>query len=200
MFKFSSLKTLAAMVFTYVVLATPAQAQDKSYSLDGSHTTLAFLVDHVGFAKTLGYFSDVTGTLNFDTDSNRVSNVSINVATKSVQSDNKARDKHLRKKDFLNVGKFPSMTFTAADTQLDANGEGQLQGELTLLGKTRPLTLAVSLNKSARYPFGHKRFTLGVSAKGSLQRSDYGMDYGVANGLVGDKVDLIIEIEAIQDN
>lgn len=187
----------AGFIFTFGPATSIAAAQQ--YSLDAAHTTVAFLIDHVGYAKTLGLFTDVSGSLTFDQETNTVSGIAISVATNSVDTANKARDKHVRNKDFLNVKKFPQMTFTADTATIDASGAGEIVGELTLLGNTQPLTLSVTLNKADKYPFGHKRFTLGVSASGKLNRSDYGMDYGVANALVGDAVTLIIETEAIQD-
>jgi len=181
------------------VVSTSSQAAAQSYTLDPSHTTVAFLVDHIGYAKTLGLFTEVSGSLSFDQDTGTVSDISISVATSSVNTANEARDKHVRNKDFLDVENYPEMTFSAASATIDDNGAGEIAGELTLLGTTLPLTLNVTLNKADEYPFGHKRFTLGVSASGELNRSDYGMDYGVANALVGDAVELIIETEAIQD-
>lgn len=192
------MKLLAAF-FTLCLLASPAVASPEKYTLDPAHTTVAFLVDHVGYAKTLGVFSEVSGAFSFDSETNEISDLAISVATDSVDSNNEARDKHLRNKDFLNVKKYPEMTFSAAAGSIDSAGRGQIAGELTLLGETRQLVLDVSLNKADKYPFGHKKFTLGVSARGELDRSDYGMDYGVANALVGDAVDLIIEVEAIQE-
>lgn len=189
------LKKLIALVCVSM-LASPVYAASERFTLDKSHTTVAFLVDHVGFAKTLGYFSSVSGSFNYDAESGVLSDVSITVETKSVQSDNKARDKHLRKSDFLDVKKYPEMVFTASSATLNDKGMVDITGQLTLLGETQPLTLQATLNKSDNYPFGHKKLTLGISARGSLLRSDYGMDYGVANGLVGDKIDLIIETEA----
>lgn len=73
-----------------------------------------------------------------------------------------------------------------------------MTGDLTLLGTTLPLTLDVTLNKAAPYPFGHQRFVLGISARGTLKRSDFGMTYGVENQLVGDEVQIIIETEAMR--
>lgn len=199
MFKFSLFNSVIAGCLALALFSSTANAENKSYSLDKSHTTVAFLIAHIGFAKTLGFFTDVSGSFDYDTESSTVSNVSIKVATKSVNTFNKARDKHVRNKDFLAVKAHPEMTFTASAAQVISDNQGQLVGELTLLGQTHPLTLDVTLNKSAKYPFGHKRFTLGVSGKGKMKRSLYGMDYGVANGLVGDDIELIVEIEAIQD-
>ena len=73
-----------------------------------------------------------------------------------------------------------------------------MTGDLTILGQTQPVTLDVTLNKAAAYPFGHKRFVLGLSLETVIKRSDFGMEYGVANGLVGDEVAIKIETEAMQ--
>lgn len=173
-------------------------AAAQRYTLDASHTTVAFLIEHVGYARTLGFFSQVSGGFAYDEATGQVSELEVTIQTDSVQSDNKARDKHVRSKDFLNTGKYPSMTFSADSAVVADGGTLELEGQLTLLGQTRPLTLSVTLNKAEKYPFGHKLFTLGVSARGELQRSDYGMDYGVANAIVGDTVELIIESEANQ--
>lgn len=187
------------LVATLSTLSSPVFSADARYTLDPAHTTVAFLIDHVGFAKTLGQFTDVSGTFSYDSDTQQVSDVSIVVKTASVESFNKARDKHVRNKDFLNTKKYPEMVFTATEATLAQDGSGTVNGELELLGQTLPLALTVTLNKAEAYPFGHKRFTLGVSASGALKRSAYGMEYGVANALVGDEVQIIIETEAIQD-
>lgn len=194
MIKAIALSTVLALSASTVVAAP------QRYTLDPEHTTVAFLVEHVGYAKTLGHFQEVSGSFTYDDETQQVSDVSITAKTDSVQTNHKARDKHLRSKDFLNVKQHPQMTFTADGTQLQSDGSAELAGSLQLLAETRPLVLSVSLNKAEKYPFGHKRFTLGVSARGALQRSDYGMDYGVANALVGDTVELIIEIEANQED
>lgn len=180
------------------LMVSSAYADAERFTLDSSHTTVAFLVDHVGFAKTLGYFSDVSGSFAYDADTRTVSDVAIVVQTASVQSDNKARDKHVRSKDFLNVKKHPEMRFSADSATVNEEGLAEVSGKLSLLGTTQPLILSMRLNKAAKYPFGHKLFTLGVSGRGSLQRSAYGMNYGVANAMVGDDIELIIEAEANQ--
>ncbi len=188
-----------ATVLIAATCASNAWAAADRYTLDPSHTTVAFLITHVGYAKTLGLFEDVSGSLSFDQETNTVSDVAITVSTASVNTANQARDKHVRSKDFLSVKKHPEMTFTAVSAIIDTNGQGKITGELNLLGQVHPLVLDVQLNKADKYPFGHKKFTLGVSAVGELLRSQYGMDYGVANNLVGDSVQMIIEVEAIAD-
>jgi len=182
---------VAACLFTM-----PALAASERHALDPSHTTVAFLVEHVGFARTLGRFTEVEGEFAWDPDTRELSDVRIVVATASVATDDAARDKHVRSEDFLSVKAHPEMVFElSGPVAVDADGT-RLDGTLTLRGQTRPLALDVTLNKSDTYPFGHEKATLGISARGALARSDYGMEYAVANGLVGDEVELLIETEA----
>lgn len=190
---------LIGLIAVLTLVAAPIAAETSRYTLDPAHTTVAFLVEHIGFAKTLGRFTEVQGSFSYDEQSGDLSDVKIVVKTASVRSDNKARDKHVRGKDFLNAKKYPQMTFTASTMKAGAENTGTIDGELDLLGQTHPLTLEVALNKADKYPFGHKLFTLGVSARGLVKRSAYGMDYAVGNGLVGDQVELIIEIEALKE-
>lgn len=179
-------------------LSMPAAAEPARYDLDPEHTTVAFLVDHVGYAATLGLFATVEGGFTYDTDTQELSDLRVTVRTDSVMTLNDARDEHVRSGDFLAVADHPEMVFTAeGGTPTDAT-TGTVTGDLTLLGQTHPLTLQVTLNKAETYPFGHGRFTLGLSARGELQRSEWGMVYGVDNGLVGDDVTLLIETEAMR--
>lgn len=177
-------------------LAAVVSAEPARYELDPEHLTIAFLVEHIGYAKTLGTFRDATGELTFDDETGALSAVRIVVATESVDTAHEARDGHLRSADFLDSARHPQMTFTAASAQRTGERTYLVRGELTLLGKRAPLTLEATWNKTAPYPIGPGTVVLGVSARGQLKRSDFGMDYGIANGLVGDDVELLIELEA----
>ena len=195
----STLAASAALLSLSALASAPAAAEPARHALDPAHTALAFLVDHVGFAKTLGRFTDVSGSFVWDPETRELSELRVVVATASVDTDHEARDKHVRDDDFLDVERYPEMIFAADGPVTVADDESRVEGQLTLLGQTRPLALDVVLNKSDKYPFGHERQTLGISARGSLMRSDYGMEYAVANGLVGDEVSMIIEFEALRD-
>mgnify|MGYP001800849315 CR=1 FL=1 len=191
------IRTLAgAAVLAFA--ATPAAADPHRYELDPTHTTIAFMVEHIGYADTLGAFLEFEGSFTYDMDTQELGDVEITVKTASVQSFNEARDNHVRNKDFLDFELFPLLTFTADSGNTVSDTAGTVTGNLTLLGKTQPLTLDVTLKKAADYPFGHKRFTLGISARGTVERSAYGMNYAVENGFVGDEVQLIIETEAMR--
>lgn len=189
---------IIAATMSIAVPAGPASAEPRNYELDPEHTTVAFLVDHIGYAATLGRFGEVEGGFVYDTETQALSSVEIRVGTASVDTFHAARDGHVRSGDFLNVAEHPAMTFTADTGDPADSTSGSVTGTLTLLGRSRLLTLDVTLNKAAEYPFGHRRFALGISARGALKRSDFGMTYGVADGLVGDEVRIIVETEALR--
>ncbi len=186
---------------TALLASAPAQAQAARYEIDPDHLTVAFLVDHIGYAKVLGMFRSARGSYRFDEATATLSDVRIVVETASVFSNQRKRDDHLKGPDFLNSGEFPRMVFTAAGAKRTGERTFDITGELEVLGKKQPLTLQATWNKSAESPMGGlggKPYIMGVSARGSFKRSTYGMNYAVANGWVGDDVPLIIEFEAVR--
>ncbi len=187
-----------AFAMLSVAFTQPALAAPERYELDPDHTAVAFTVQHINYAATLGLFAQVEGSFTYDIETQELSDVNVTINADSVETFHDARDGHLRSADFLNVEAFPTITFTAQEgTPTDATS-GQVTGELTLLGQTQPVSLDVSLVGQGPYPFGHKRFVLGLSIRGSLNRSDFGMTYGIGNGLVGDEIQLLIETEAMR--
>lgn len=182
---------------TAAALATPAIADKALYQLDDTHTAIYFTVDHIGYAKTLGIFTGLEGSFMYDVDTQELSDVSVTIQADSVNTFHQARDGHVRNKDFLHVEEHPTITFTAAEGTPESDTDGTVTGDLTILGVTQPVTLKVTLNKVGDYPFGHKREVLGLSMTTSIMRSDFGMNYAVGNGLVGDQVDIKIETEAM---
>jgi polyisoprenoid-binding protein YceI len=179
-----------------LAFAPSAQADPAAYEIDREHATVGFLVSHLGFADVLGFFGEIDGRFVFDESANAVSDIEVSVGTASVFSNHEDRDEHLRSNDFLAARRFPEMTFRAPSA-VSADGQAfEIAGTLELLGERRPLTLIATLNKSGDYPIGRNAYALGVSARGTLKRSDFGMSYGVDNGWVGDDVEIIIELEA----
>jgi len=174
----------------------PATAEPAEYELDPDHLNIGFLVSHIGFAKTSGIFREAEGSFVFDEESLKLSDIKVTVETESVFTNHKKRDKHLRSADFLDADEYPEMTFVGTGSEKTGARSGTVTGKLTLRGQTHPLTLEVTWNKSGFYPFGHKDYVIGISARGKLKRSLYGMTYVVENGWVGDEVELIIEFEA----
>jgi polyisoprenoid-binding protein YceI len=185
----------------HLLAAAPAHAQAAKYELDPDHITVAFLVDHIGYAKVLGMFRSARGSYRFDEATATLSEVRIEVETASVFTNQRKRDDHLKGPDFLNSSEFPRMVFTASSARRTSERNFEINGQLELLGKSQPLTLQATWNKSAESPLGgplRKPYVMGVSARGSFKRSTYGMNYAVSNGWVGDEVPLIIEFEAVR--
>ncbi|MEL6226675.1 MAG: YceI family protein, partial [Pseudomonadota bacterium] len=175
-----------------------AYADMARYELDPEHTTVYFTVDHIGYAKTLGVFTEISGAFDYDASSRELGAVSVAINADSVETFNRARDRHVKNSDFLHVSEHPQITFVANGGSARSATSGTVTGELTILGQTQPVTLDVTLNKSAPYPFGHQREVLGLSMTTSIQRSAFGMNYGVGIGLVGDEVLINIETEAMK--
>jgi polyisoprenoid-binding protein YceI len=188
-----------AATIAAVLLVAPAgllEAEPARYDIDPAHAVVAFMVDHLGFARVLGSFIDVEGSYTFDDDTAMLSDVKVTVGTASVVTHDKDRDEHLRSRDFLDTRAHSEMTFTADGARRTGDRTFEIAGELTLLGITRPLTLEATWNKSGEYPIGRNAYAMGVSARGRLQRSDFGIDYALDNGWVGNDVEIIIEFEA----
>lgn len=192
------MRMLLATTAFFTCLTATVHADMARYELDPEHTSIYFTVDHIGFAKTLGIFTDAKGSFMYDVDTQELGDVSVTVATSSVKTFNEARDGHVRKPDFLHVSEYPKITFVASGGTPSSEVTGTVTGDLAILGVTQPVTLNVTLNKVAVYPFGHQREVLGLSMSTTIQRSDFGMTYAVENGLVGDDVSINIETEAMK--
>jgi polyisoprenoid-binding protein YceI len=173
-----------------------AAAEPARYELDPEHLTIAFMVEHIGYAKVLGQFLTASGGYTFDDATGALSDVRVVVDTNSVATHHDARDQHLRSRDFLDASSKPTLTFTAAGARRTGERTFSVDGELEWGGTRRPLVLEATWNKTAPYPIGARAEVMGVSLRGSLERSELGMTYGIDNGLVGDEVEILIELEA----
>ena len=180
-----------------ILLPLTVWASEEEYIIDKSHFSIGFLVEHVGYAKTLGMFRDIDGSYIHDVKNKKINDINIVINTDSVFTNDEKRDEHLKSPDFLHVDKYPEMVFKATDIKIN-NNESIINGNLTLLGITRPLVLTGKINKIGKYPFGGiiKPYVMGISAKGTIKRSDHAMMYAIKDNLVGDEIELIIEFEA----
>ncbi len=183
---------LAAAAF---VTAAPAHAAPEEYTIDPEHFSIGFMASHVGYADVLGMFLEANGSFTYDADAATLSDIRIEIESDSVFSNHKKRDRHLRSPDFLNAREFPKIVFTGTGATKTGETTGIVEGQLELLGQSQPVSLEITLNKAAVYPFGHGKYTLGISARAGFKRSAFGMTYSV-DDLVGDDVELILEFEA----
>ena len=174
-----------------------AAAQPARYEIDPEHFSVGFLVDHIGYAKVLGLFRNAGGAFVFDEQTGALSDVRVVIESSSIFTGHSKRDRHLTSADFLNSGEFPKIEFKGATAKRTGERTFVVEGQLELVGKTQPVALNVTWNKSGQYELpGVRAYVMGVSARGSFKRSAFGMTYGLANGWVGDTVELILELEA----
>ncbi len=181
--------------------AVPASAAD-SYVVDPYHTYVHFEVEHLGMSKMRGRFDKVTGKFTLDPAAKNgsvdivVQTASINTGDNDKGSRPRSRDEHLRSPDFFNVAEFPTMTFKSTKVMFKSDGPGSIEGNLTLLGVARPVTLTVENWKCGPNVMSKKEMC-GVNASATIKRSDFGMKYGVP--AVGDEQKLWIEMEGYKE-
>jgi polyisoprenoid-binding protein YceI len=172
--------------------AAPAIFAADTYHLEKTHVDLLFSINHAGFTQKHGSFRDLDATLEYDAAKPQNSKIDVTVKTDSLDTANPERDKDVKGERFLDVAKYPEMHFVSTKVTRDSNQSLRIDGQLTLHGVTRSLTLYAKLNKAAPNPFD-KRPTLGFSATGWLKRSDYGIATYVP--VIGDEVTLTIDAE-----
>ncbi len=200
---------LAPLLALGLALTTPAQAQDLpapvagDYTLDLGHTRLLFKVSHLGFSTYIAPFTDLTATLRFDPENPASMQVQATIKAASVETHypDPAVDFNavVTGPEFLDAPQFPEITFASTAVILTGDNTADVTGDLTLHGVTRPITLAVTYNGGwgamQLDPTGAR---IGFSATGALNRSDFGIGFGVpAPGTTLGVADLVkIELEA----
>jgi polyisoprenoid-binding protein YceI len=168
-----------------------------TWQLDVAHCEIGFSVRHLMVSKVRGTFNEFSGTILTAADP-LGSSATLTVDLGSIDTRNADRDAHLRGTDFFDATSHPTMEYQT--TAVRRSGDGfEVDGDLTIKDVTRPVTLAVEFNGIGPDPWGGKR--LGLSARGEINRSDFGISFNVplegGGVMVGERVRLIIEVEAI---
>lgn len=164
-----------------------------TWAIDPVHSDVSFVVRHLGISKVRGHFDRFEGQI-VTAENPLESTVTAKIETASINTKNEARDAHVRNEDFLDVEKYPELTFTS--TGVRANGEGFIvDGELTLRGVTKTVELELELNGFGDGFEGAK--VAGFSASTEISRKDFGVTGGAAGAAVGDKITILLEIEAV---
>jgi polyisoprenoid-binding protein YceI len=168
-----------------------------TYDLDVSHTQLEFVARHM-LSKVRGRFTDFAGTVVIgETPEASVADVQIQAA--SIVTHTEQRDQHLKSPDFLNVEEYPTLSFRTTAVRVTGDEGFEADGDLTIRGVTRPVTLRGEYLGLSKNPYGMTVFA--ATAATSIEREDWDMTWNVAietgGWLVSKKVDIEIEIEAI---
>jgi polyisoprenoid-binding protein YceI len=183
---------VAALIAT--AFAAPAFAAD-SYTADPSHTYPSFEINHLGFSTTRGSFEKSSGKITLDTAA-KSGSIDITIDTASLHTGFAKRDDHLKSEEFFNVAKFPTMTFKSSKLKFNGDTVVGADGELTLLGVTKPVSLAVDAFKCGANPITKKPLC-GANATATIKRSEFGLSAYVP--AVADEVRIEVQIEAYKD-
>jgi polyisoprenoid-binding protein YceI len=168
-----------------------------SWSVDPAHSAIEFRVKHLVVQTVKGRFRDFDGAITAGDEPT----ISGSIRVASLETLDEQRDAHLRSSDFFDVERHREISFDAGGMQFNGdNGTFTLRGELTIKGVTRPITLDGELHGAAVHPDGTERIALAL--RGRLDRSDYGLTWNrlleTGNVLVGDTVDLVLDVAAIR--
>ncbi len=172
-----------------------AQAETATYALDPTHTFVAFEIGHFGTSTNRGRFDKKQGTVQFDR-AGKTGKLEVTIDTASINTGTDAFNKHLQSKDFLNVAEFPTAKFTADKFSFSGDKVAEVAGQLTLLGKTLPVTLKANNFNCYENPM-LKREVCGGDFETTIQRSQWGVVWGLNFGFP-DTLRLIVQAEGIK--
>ena len=186
---------LGAVILAGLAVASPVFAQGFTYQIDPAHANAQFTVRHLGISNVQGEFTKVTGSITIDDQDISKSSVNATIDTTSLDSRVAARDKDV-KDNFLEVDKFPTMTFVSKKITKGTDGKVQVTGDLTLHGVTKEVTFTVDgPSEEIKDPWGNQR--RGAAATTKIHRTDFGITK-YPSTVIGDDITIQLDIEMIR--
>lgn len=183
-----------ALFTALLAAAGVAYAAPINYDVDPTHTFAAYEVNHLGLSLQHGTFTKVSGKLAVD-EAAKKGSVDVTIDADSLQTFLGDRDKHLKSPDFFNVAKFPTLSYKSSAVIFKGDKPAEVQGNLTLLGVTKPVNLTLTRVSKGKNPMSGVE-TWGVNAVANIKRSEFGMKTFLP--AIGDDVQLNITLEATQ--
>ena len=186
-------------------MSAPAIPQTSSttttWNIDPTHSVAEFKVKHMMISNVKGHFPKVSGTLTLDESSLTKSQVEVSIEAASIETRDPQRDAHLRSADFLDVEKFPTLSFKSTSVNIIRDGELSVEGDLTIHGVTRKVLFIVEgPTPPAKDPWGNTR--VAVSATTKINRKDFGLTWNSAletgGILVGEEVTITLDVQFIK--
>ncbi|WP_328750777.1 YceI family protein [Streptomyces sp. NBC_00285] len=180
---------------------TDLTALTGDYTIDASHSTIGFTVRHAMVTNVKGKFDEFSGSLHLDGTDPTASTATLDIKMDSIDTGSADRDGHLKSADFFKIEEFPTMTFRSTKAESLGGEDYRITGDLTVLGTTKPLSIDLEFNGSAKDPFGNER--VGFEGKAEILRSEWGLTWNAAletgGVLVSDKIKLHFDISAIKN-
>lgn len=170
--------------------APAAAAESAAWTVDAVHSSVVFCVKHMSISNFYGRFNDIGGTITLDGDK---SSLDVTVKVASIDTANTDRDKHLKNAEFFDVEKFALATYKSKSVKA-AGDSYEVQGEMTLMGQTRPLTVTLTKVGEGKGFEGEAR--IGLETSFTFKRSDFGLSAAI--GPIGDEIKMIVSIEAFR--
>ncbi len=191
-------RTLIVLV---VVIAAPLAASADTWQIDPVHTTVGFSVRHMTISTVRGQFNKVAGTITANDNDPATAVIEATIDTASIDTHSPDRDSDLKSANFLDVAKYPTMTFKSKKIEAAGPGKYNVVGDLTLHGVTKEVTLAVEATGAPiKDPWGNTR--AGATATTTISRKDFGLTWNkmieAGGAVVGDAVAVEIDVEAVK--
>ncbi len=186
-------KTLATLAFA-AAAATPALAAPETFVLDGTHSFPRFEYSHFGFSNQIHRFDKTSGTIVYDKAA-KTGSVDITIDAKSVDTGYPLFNEHIQGEDFLDTAKYPTITFKSTSVKFDGDKPATIEGNLTIKGITKPVTLTVTSFQAMPHPM-LKKDAIGANATAKIKRSEF--NAGKYAPYVGDDLTLTFAVEAIK--
>jgi len=187
--------TVMSALALSLLIAAQAPAAD-TYKIDPVHSTAIFRISHLGSSFVYGRFDDVGGTFTVDEQKPQDVMFDVSIKADSIDTNNAARDKHLKSADFFSVNEFPTLTFKSTEVKSAGDKKYDVTGDLTIHGVTKSVPATVEFVGTADGTPMKMGFRAGYEAHLTIKRSDFGMDKMV--GPVGDEVKIIVSVEGVR--
>mgnify|MGYP006139080813 FL=1 len=184
---------LAAAAAT-LLSVTAVQAEPVTFTLDPTHTFVTFEAKHFGTSTNRGRFDKKSGSIVIDSAA-KTGQIEISIDMASINTGTGSFDGHLKSKDFFNAEEFPTATFKSTKIKFEGDKIDEVEGTLTMLGKTVPVTLDAEHYGCYDHP-RLKRQVCGGDFETTIKRSDFGMSYGLP--MIPDNIKLDIQVEAVR--
>jgi polyisoprenoid-binding protein YceI len=188
------LTKLTAALILATVAAAPALAAPETFAVDSTHTFPRFSYNHLGYSIQMSRFDKATGTVTLDKAA-KTAAVDIVIDTKSVNTGSATFNEHIQGEDFLDTAKHPTATFKSTKVVFEGDKPVSIDGNLTLKGITKPVTLKVTSFHAMPHPM-MKKDAIGANATTKVKRTDFNMGKNVP--YVGDEVTIDISLEAVK--
>ena len=190
------MKIRIALAAVVALVALPAVAQE-TYVIDPVHSQPQWIARHIGFSNQHGSFGKATGKIVLDRAAKKGS-IDVSIDAMSIRTYDERLEKVVKGERFFNVEKFPTLTFKSTNLAFDGDKLVGADGELTMLGVTKPVSLKISNFSCGEQAF-NKKPMCGAEATATIKRSDWGMTDGLKLGNPGDEIGLVIPVEAYRD-